>query len=103
MLHLVHFRGYVVLASARVPISEQNLIYGIVNNKEQWDAQVHAALKRVGKRLNLAERVTSSGRRYVGPSNLQVYRGSDGRNYVLHQEFFMPREAPTYLLISIFV
>ena len=96
MVALINFRGYSVLASAQLPINDSTMIYGTNGSETKHDPAIHNSLKLVAKRLNLSERIGAGGRRYVGPLELQVHKGFDGRNYVLNYDFLMPREAPRY-------
>lgn len=97
------YRGFRLIAEARLPITKATIVYGSADGGvtiHDKDPIVNAIMERAAKVLNLKSHyVTSSGShkrtRICGPFDIEVHSGTDGRYYIIDFARTFPAEPPS--------
>jgi hypothetical protein len=97
LICLIDHLGFRIIAVALLPLAPAGLIYGSNDGGKTVhadDTMINDLMGRAGSWLGLApHRVRDVD--IVGPGDIEVHRGSDGRYYALDFGRMMPPEAPT--------
>ncbi|EGG13871.1 hypothetical protein DFA_11632 [Cavenderia fasciculata] len=101
LMAIIDYRGYRLLAIARLPINKNTIVYGshdggaTVHDK---DPEVSKEMERIAKILNLrGHKVGRQGVHLYGPGDIEIHKGSDGRYYMIDfARLFAPEFSPIF-------
>eukprot|EP00005_Dracoamoeba_jomungandri_P004099 CAMPEP_0174253460 /NCGR_PEP_ID=MMETSP0439-20130205/2820_1 /TAXON_ID=0 /ORGANISM="Stereomyxa ramosa, Strain Chinc5" /LENGTH=881 /DNA_ID=CAMNT_0015334497 /DNA_START=180 /DNA_END=2825 /DNA_ORIENTATION=- len=99
LLALIDYRGYRLIATSALPISEQTIIYGSCDGGNEVHThlgEMNHLMEKVGKILNLKGHWAGLHERkwLYGPTDIEGHRTKDGKLYVVDTARLWPPETP---------
>ena len=100
---LVDYRGYRLICMSVLPIdSDRSLVYGSDDGGQtvhtaEGHEELREKIREIGKRLKLKEHGVGKGGKsqVIGPGDMEVHVGSDGKYYLLDLARLFPPEGST--------
>eukprot|EP01103_Thecamoeba_quadrilineata_P005102 TRINITY_DN14950_c0_g1_i1.p1 TRINITY_DN14950_c0_g1~~TRINITY_DN14950_c0_g1_i1.p1 ORF type:complete len:1069 (+),score=222.14 TRINITY_DN14950_c0_g1_i1:25-3231(+) len=109
LMSLIDFRGFRLIATSKLPISQDTIVYGscVGGNEVHADLpEMNEIMERCGRILNLKGHMAGIGRDkkfMYGPCDLEGHLGHDGKLYALDAARMLPPETPNRRLQGSFL
>jgi len=100
LLALIDWRGYRLIATSALPISEETIVYGSCdggNSVHKKSEEMNNLMEKIAKVLNLKGHYTGLGefKEWLhGPCDIEGHQGKDGKFYVVDTARIWPCETP---------
>lgn len=103
---LIDYCGYRLVASVRLPISQQTLIYGSSDGGttiHQKDPIFNRMMEEAASHLNIKQHEVAPGVSLYSAVDMEGHKGTDGRYYVLDTARVFPPEPPLRTFIAVHI
>lgn len=101
---LIDYSGYRLVASVRLPISQQTLIYGSSDGGatiHQKDPIFNRMMQEAAAHLNIKQHEVAPGISLYSAVDMEGHKGTDGRYYVLDTARIFPPEPPLRTFVAV--
>eukprot|EP01102_Stenamoeba_stenopodia_P002205 TRINITY_DN1198_c0_g1_i1.p1 TRINITY_DN1198_c0_g1~~TRINITY_DN1198_c0_g1_i1.p1 ORF type:complete len:1050 (+),score=251.40 TRINITY_DN1198_c0_g1_i1:69-3218(+) len=109
LMCLIDYRGYRLIATSSLPISQDTIVYGSCDGGHRVhadDEEMNEIMEKCGKILNLKGHYAGIGSNtqfLYGPCDIEGHKGHDGKLYVLDVSRIWPPEKPNASLQGSFL
>jgi len=109
LMCLIDYRGYRLIATSSLPISQDTIVYGSCDGGHRVhadDEEMNEIMEKCGKILNLKGHnagIGSNTKYLYGPCDIEGHKGQDGKFYVLDVSRIWPPEKPNASLQGSFL
>lgn len=103
---IIDYAGYRVVASARLPISQDTLIYGSSDGGKtihRVDPVFNKMMEDAAVQLNIKQHEVAPGISLHSAVDMEGHKGTDGRYYVLDTARVFPPEPPLRTFVAVII